>query len=245
MSLNNRDWYRDAIRERDTRYGNGLEQSGNKSVRISDYSVKGTKAACLILLFLILFAVVTYGAAYIVSYPATVGFIAINVLIWILVNTHKMRVNQLGVSCMLVKRYKQWYRVISSEFTHENPMHILCNMYSLYNIGSVLEQMLGTVLFVIVYLLIGIAGGLISYAIHKKYEPNVISIGASGIICGLLGVYVVIAFHFTGIHAIMSVASSMVLLILMVFSKHIDSIGHFSGLATGVLAGIGIVKMFY
>lgn len=245
MSLDDRDWYRDAIRERDARYDSGAERSGSRTVRLSDYSVKGAKAAGVILLFLILFAGITYGAAFYVNFPATVGFIAVNALIWLLVNTNKMSVNQLGVSCMLVKRYKQWYRIISSEFTHENPMHILCNMYSLFNIGSVLEQMLGTVLFTVVYFLIGIVGGLISYAIHKKYEPNVISIGASGIICGLLGVYVVIAFHFTGFQTLMSVASSMVLLVLMVFSKHIDSIGHFSGLATGILTGIGIVRLFY
>ena len=151
MSLDDRDWYRDAIRERDARYSNGMERPGSRTVRLSDYSVKGTKAAGVILLFLILFAGVTYGAAYYVACPATVGFIAVNALIWLLVNTNKMSVNQLGVSCMLVKRYKQWYRIISSEFTHENPMHILCNMYSLFNIGSVLEQMLGTVLFTIVY----------------------------------------------------------------------------------------------
>ena len=245
MGLDDRDWYRDAISERDEKYHNDMEETHSRTVRPSGYSVKGTKAAGIILIFLVLFAGITYGAAYVVYFPATVGFIAVNVLIWALVNTKKMGVDQLGVSCMLVKRYKQWYRIISSEFTHENPTHILCNMYSLYNIGSVLEQMLGTVLFAIVYFLIGIIGGLISYAIHKKYEPNVISIGASGIICGLLGVYVVIAFHFTGIHALMSVASSMVLLVLMVFSKHIDSIGHFSGLATGILTGIGIVKLFY
>ncbi|MCR5475619.1 MAG: rhomboid family intramembrane serine protease [Lachnospiraceae bacterium] len=83
------------------------------------------------------------------------------------------------------------------------------------------------------------------YTALRKYKPNVISIGASGIICGLLGVYVVIAFHFMGVQAFVSVASSMVLLVLMVFSKHIDSIGHFSGLATGITSGMAIVKLFY
>lgn len=244
MSLDDRDWYRDAVRERDEKYNNG-ERSGSRTERISDYAVKNTKAVGIMTLFLAVFAAITYGAAYVVNYPATVAFIAINVLIWILINSNKMSVNQLGVSCVLVMRYRQWYRVISSEFTHENAMHILCNMYSMYNIGSVLEQMLGTVLFTIVYFLIGIVGGLISFLIHRKYSPNVISIGASGIICGLLGVYVVIAFHFMGVQALVSVASSMVLLVLMVFSKHIDSIGHFSGLATGIASGIAIVKLFY
>ena len=207
--------------------------------------MSNSKAFGGIALFFILFTAVTYVSEHYVYYPATIGLITVNLLICILVNTHKLSVNQLGVSCALVERYGQWYRVISSEFTHENAMHIACNMYSLYNIGSVLERMLGTELYTAVYFVIGIVGGIISFMIHKKYQPNVISIGASGIICGLLGVYVVIAFHFTGIRALLSVAQSILILFLMAFSKHIDSIGHFSGLGTGIAAGIVIVRLFY
>ena len=215
------------------------------SVKNRDYSISYIALAGLLTLCVSVLTVVTYLASYYVYYPSTIGLIAVNILIWALVGTGKLSVKQLGVSCALVRKYKQWYRVISSEFTHENGMHIACNMYSLYNIGSVLERALGTTVFIAVYFLIGIIGGIVSYFIHKKYQPNVISIGASGIICGLLGVYVVIAVHLTGISALLSVAQSILILILMVFSKHIDSIGHFSGLGAGVLTGMAIVRLFY
>lgn len=244
MSLDDRDWYRDAIRERDARQ-NRISGSGIRTVRMSDFSVANSKAAGIMVLFLILFAMVTYVAAYFVPYPATVGFIAVNLLIYILVNSNRMTVNQLGVSCALVKRYKQWYRIVSSEFTHKEVMHIGCNLYSLYNIGSVLEQMIGSVIYIATYFLIGIVSGLISFFIHKKYQPNVVTIGASGIICGLLGVYISIAFYHVGFGVLVSVAPTIVIMILMVFSKHIDSIGHFSGLAVGIASGIAIVKLFY
>lgn len=252
LSLDDRDWYREAIRERDAKQKSKVvnfkdrskQYLRGKNVAVSK-STGNAKADSIIVLLFVLFWAIKYGASYLVPYPATVGFIAINVLIYILVNSHKLNVQQLGLSSVYVDRYKQWYRIITSAFTHENVMHIVINIYSLYNLGTVLEQMLGSNLFTAAYFLIGITGGFVSYLIHKKYQPNVLAIGASGILCGLLGVYVVIAFQFTGVNAIMSVASSMIILVLMVFSKHIDSIGHFSGLGCGIGIGIVIVRLFY
>ena len=151
----------------------------------------------------------------------------------------------MGLSSVYITRYKQWYRIISCAYTHENIMHIMVNMYSLYNIGTVLEQMLGSNLFALIYFIIGITCGLISYLIHKKIQPNTLAIGASGILCGLLGVYVVIAYQFAGVAAIKSVAPSLIILVLMSFSKQIDSIGHFSGLGCGIGIGFLLVRLFY
>ncbi len=250
MSLDDRDWYREAIRERDAKQNSKVVNFEKRSKHYSRGknaagSNVNAKADILIVVFFVLFWLIKYSASYLVPYPATIGFIAINILIFALVHLHKLSAQQLGLSRVYVYRDRQWYRIISSAFTHENIMHIMVNMYSLYNLGTVLEQMLGSNLFTIVYFLIGITGGFVSYLIHKKFQPNVLAVGASGILCGLLGVYVVIAYQFTGINAIMSVASSMIILVLMVFSKHIDSIGHFSGLGCGIGIGILIVRLFY
>ncbi len=254
MSLDDRDWYREAIRERDAKQKNKVvnfkkrskqyPRGRNQAVTKPAGNVNA-EADGFIVLFLALFWAIKYGVSYLVPFPATVGFIAINIMIYILVNSHKLSVQQLGLSSIYVDRYRQWYRIISSEFTHENVMHIVMNMYSLYNLGTVLEQMLGSNLFTATYFLIGITGGFVSYLIHKKYLPNALAIGASGILCGLLGVYVVIAFQFTGFNAIRSVASSIIILILMAFSKQIDNIGHFSGLGCGIGIGMLIVRLFY
>ncbi len=250
MSLDDRDWYREAMRERDLKQKRKVVSFNKRS---KQYSRKGSKldsainskADGLIIVFFVLFWVIKYAASYFVSFPSTVGLIAINILIFILINTHKLSVQQMGLSSTYIDINKQWYRIFSSAFTHENILHITMNMYSLYNIGAVLEKMLGSNLFTLVYFLIGITGGLLSYLIHKRFHPNALCIGASGILCGLLGVYVVIAYQFAGVNAIRSVASSMVILVLMAFSKHIDSIGHFSGLGCGIGIGMLIVKLFY
>ena len=84
-------------------------------------------------------------------------------------------------------------------------MHILMNMYSLYNIGSALEIMLGSIMFSVVYFVIGVVGGIISVIIHHRLNPAIPSIGASGIICGLLGVYLVLAIQIQGFNAIINI----------------------------------------
>lgn len=61
----------------------------------------------------------------------------------------------------------------------------------MYNIGTVLEPGIGTTRFIVYYAVILIAGGWISCMWHEKTSPRVICIGASGTICGLLGIYMV------------------------------------------------------
>ena len=69
------------------------------------------------------------------NYPVTTGIIAINILIFALVNLKKLDIEQLGSSYMTTIQNKQVYRVVTSAFTQREVMHLVCNMYSLYNIG--------------------------------------------------------------------------------------------------------------
>jgi rhomboid protease GluP len=117
-------------------------------------------------------------------------------------------------------------------------------MYSLYNIGRVLEHVLSTWIFSICYVVIMLIGGLLSARLHKKGSPFTHSIGASGVLCGLLGIYVVIAFSVLGWQGVRSVLPTMVILVLMTTSKKIDSIGHFTGLLMGLICGGVLINIF-
>ncbi|MDC7293025.1 rhomboid family intramembrane serine protease [Butyrivibrio sp. DSM 10294] len=178
------------------------------------------------------------------NYPVTTGIIAINILIFALVNLKKLDIEQLGSSYMTTIQNKQVYRVVTSAFTQREVMHLVCNMYSLYNIGCAMEHILYSGLYALCYGLIMIAGGLLSARIHKKEAPFTYSIGASGVICGLLGIYMVIAFTVFGFSGLKSLVPTIVLLVAMTASKKIDSIGHFTGLLVGVLCGIVLVSVF-
>ena len=177
-------------------------------------------------------------------YPVTFAIIGINIIIFLLINTRKLYVKDLGSSYMQTLQQKQYYRIVTSAFTQAEFLHLLFNMYSLYNIGGVLERALGRVVYLACYGIIMILEGAISARIHKKKTPFTLSIGASGVICGLLGIYMVIAYSVMGFEGIRSLIPTIGILIFMTTSKKIDSIGHFTGLAVGIICGIVLVNTY-
>jgi len=84
------------------------------------------------------------------------------------------------------------WRMLTSTFLHSQAsiFHILFNMYSLFVFGPAIEQMVGRLRFLALYLLAGLGG---SIAVLLLVEPSQGVIGASGAIFGLLGAYFVIA----------------------------------------------------
>ncbi|MBE5842734.1 MAG: rhomboid family intramembrane serine protease [Butyrivibrio sp.] len=179
-----------------------------------------------------------------VQYPVTYSIIGVNVLIFILINLRILDVGKLGSSYMTSLQEKQFYRIITSAFTQKEFLHLACNMYSLYNIGQILEYALKPQLFGACYAGILLVGGTLSARIHKKSSPFTLCIGASGVLCGLFGIYMVIAYSVWGFSGIRSVLPTMFLLLVMTASKKIDSIGHFTGLAVGIIAGIILVNVY-
>lgn len=84
----------------------------------------------------------------------------------------------------------EWWRVLTAMFLHGGPLHLLFNLACLYAVGSRLERLLGSVVFLAVYLATGAIGTLVSLLVH----PDVVSVGASGAIFGLIGVSLALAF---------------------------------------------------
>jgi membrane associated rhomboid family serine protease len=79
----------------------------------------------------------------------------------------------------------QWYRVITSAFLHErtNPLHIGFNMLTLWWIGAPLEQRLGRLHYIALYLVSALGAS----AAVLLLAPDALTIGASGAIFGLFG----------------------------------------------------------
>ncbi len=202
-------------------------------------NISNKKAFSIIALIFVLYIGVTYALATLtpITTPATYTLIGVNVVIFALIKLNKLSVGQLCVSGFRVQHQKQYYRIITSEFTHEAPLHILCNMYSLYNVGTLLESNFGTLTLSFWYFIIALLGGFLAYIVHTKYQPMTPSIGASGVICGLVGVLLVIGILTGNIELLKWIGQSVVILLVMSFSPRIDSVGHFCGLAAGVITG--------
>lgn len=81
----------------------------------------------------------------------------------------------------------EWYRLITSLFLHASVDHYFSNMLLLYFLGNILEKRVGRIRFLLMYLLTGVLGNLLScfheYIIGKYY----ITYGASGAVFGLIG----------------------------------------------------------
>ncbi|QQF51683.1 rhomboid family intramembrane serine protease [Campylobacter fetus subsp. venerealis] len=78
-----------------------------------------------------------------------------------------------------------YWQLITTMFLHGSLMHILMNMAVLYQFGMLLERYLGSVKFLLLY----IVGGVITSALSLSYLmfANVNLVGASGAISVLLG----------------------------------------------------------
>ena len=79
--------------------------------------------------------------------------------------------------------------ILTDTFLHGNWLHLIGNMYFLWVVGDNLESLLGHRRYLLIYLGLGIAASLASIAAH----PNsmIMSVGASGAVAGLFGLYMV------------------------------------------------------
>jgi len=88
----------------------------------------------------------------------------------------------------------QWYRLITSAFLPGTGslgiLDIAFNMWALYVVGPGLEQLLGRVRYLTVYLLSAVGGSVLFYYLVPQNQP---ALGASGAIFGLFGAWFVVS----------------------------------------------------
>jgi membrane associated rhomboid family serine protease len=82
-----------------------------------------------------------------------------------------------------------WLTVFTAMFLHGSPLHLAGNMLFLWIFGDNVEEVLGTVRYLIVYLACGVMGTLLQVAANP--DSMVPTLGASGAIAGVMGAYVV------------------------------------------------------
>lgn len=131
------------------------------------------------------------------------------------------------------------YRVITCTFIHAGIIHLLCNMYSLYIIGSQLETFIGKARFIFVYIISAISGSLMSLIFTTGA-----SVGASGAIFGLLGSLLYFGYHYRiylGSVLKNQIIPIIILNILLGFMlPGVDNAAHIGGLIGGYLATVSV-----
>jgi membrane associated rhomboid family serine protease len=85
---------------------------------------------------------------------------------------------------------QQLFSFVSFMFLHGGLFHLLGNMWSLYIFGDNVEDRLGSLRYLLFYLLCGFASGISHLVIN--WNSQIPTIGASGAIAGVMGAYLVL-----------------------------------------------------
>lgn len=139
------------------------------------------------------------------------------------------------------------WRLAASMFLHFGVVHLVFNMWALWDAGRLVERLYGNGVFLGLYLFAGICGGMASLWWNG---PRVVSAGASGAIFGVYGA--LFAFALMQKHAVPRAviasigASAAVFVAFSLFVgallTGIDNAAHLGGLAGGFLAGLACAR---
>ena len=140
----------------------------------------------------------------------------------------------------------EYWRFITAMFLHSGIRHLVNNMIALLAAGTLLEEELGRVRFGILYLLGGLAGNALEYALAESKGRTIMAVGASGAVFALLGalLWCIILHHghFRG----MSLRRLLIYLVISAYfgltASGVANGAHFGGLAFGFLFCILIYR---
>ena len=139
----------------------------------------------------------------------------------------------------------EYWRLLAAMFLHSGWLHLGFNCFGLFVFGQQLEQLYGRGRFVALYLLAGLAGSVTSYALNISLAPNVIGVGASGAIFGVLGGLVAYFISHRDRLGPMGRRTLTGLLLLaginLLFGlvwENVDNYAHMGGFAAGIILGL-------
>ena len=144
----------------------------------------------------------------------------------------------------LVLRDGQYWRLLTSVFLHSGLSHLGSNLLVQILMGNIVERNLGHVRYLILFLLSGIGGNIVSVLYDNALGVNTYSVGASGAVFGVMGVLVLLIVK--GRKKLRSGSSMLPRAAFAVFyavysgfkNPYTDNAAHIGGLAAGVLLGL-------
>lgn len=135
----------------------------------------------------------------------------------------------------------QWWRLFTAIFLHGGLFHLIFNNYALYVIGPQIENFFGKYKFIIIYIVSGVIGNLLSMLF---LADNNVGIGASGAIFGLLGSILYFGYHYRiyldGVLKKQIIPIIILNLGLSLILNNVDIFAHVGGLIGGVLISMAV-----
>lgn len=135
-----------------------------------------------------------------------------------------------------IDNYNEWWSLIAANWLHGGVLHILFNMLALKEIAPLVIREFGMHRMFIIYTLSGIAGFFLSYL-----AGVMVTIGASGAICGLIGTSLYYGKSRGGAYgqAVYKQTSGWIfgLILFGLLIPNINNWGHGGGLVAGIFSG--------
>jgi rhomboid protease GluP len=149
-----------------------------------------------------------------------------------------MSLFHLGANIRLYTLGGEGWRLITSCFLHLSLLHLISNLFVLWCIGRYLEPVIRSYWLVLLFFCTGIFGSLTSVLV----AGNRISVGASGAIFGLYGVFIALLTTKLITGEVRKILFQGLVLMTAYglyggMSQHIDNAAHVGGLVSGFLFG--------
>lgn len=136
----------------------------------------------------------------------------------------------------------EFYRIFTSMFLHFGISHLVNNMVLLGALGWNLELEIGKIRLLIIYLISGIGGNLLSLYREIATETYAVSAGASGAIFGLMGALFYVVAANRGRLGRLSGRGMLVMVMLSLYfgltSRGVDNWAHIGGLISGFVMAV-------
>ena len=180
--------------------------------------------------------------------PVTALLILLNTLICLIVEfTGGAENGQHMLECgavyaPLIIEQGQWYRMITSMFLHFGAPHLINNMLVLFVLGQRLEPVTGKMKFLLIYILGGLGGNLISLIWDMRTGNYSLSAGASGAVFAVMGGMIYVIIRHRGRVADLNMKQMLLMAAFSLYfgfaSGGVDNAAHAGGLLCGFIAAV-------
>ena len=169
------------------------------------------------------------------SSPLVTALVVVNVIVFLLqgVAVNGRSVENWGILAGPLVASGDWWRVVTSGFLHADTMHLGSNMIGLYIFGNVVAPAIGNQRLALVY-----AGGLLGgTAAVLTFNWNVLALGASGAVLGLVGGIVALSVAQGQSLRITGLMPLIVISLVIPLVSNVSFWGHLGGVAGGFAVG--------
>ncbi len=110
-----------------------------------------------------------------------------NLIVFIFEYVYPPSIDSLALTPTAAINHQKYWQFISFMFVHADLTHILLNMWGLFLFGPAIEQRMGSIKFLLFYLITGISSGL--FHILLEGIGDIPLVGASGAVFGVMTAY--------------------------------------------------------